>query len=80
VFGSDRVDANGAPLTGSEDFAFMLQKVPGCYFLVGNGGAGTPGACMVHNPGYDFNDQIIEPAARYWGCLVQAFLKPTSST
>jgi hippurate hydrolase len=80
VFGSDCVDANGAPLTGSEDFAFMLQKVPGCYFLVGNGGAGTPGACMVHNPGYDFNDQIIEPAARYWGCLVQAFLKPTSST
>ena len=61
------------PVRG-EDFAFMLQKVPGCYFFVGNGGPGTPGACNVHNPGYDFNDDIIGPGATFWCGLVQAFL------
>jgi hippurate hydrolase len=75
LFGPERVDTNGAPLTGSEDFAFMLQKVPGCYLLVGNGGAGTPGACMVHNPGYDFNDEIIAPAAAFWLKLAEAKLR-----
>jgi hippurate hydrolase len=80
IFGADRVDTNGAPLTGSEDFAFMLQKVPGCYFLVGNGGAGTPGACMVHNPGYDFNDGILAPAAEFWRELVQSWLAENSPT
>lgn len=45
--------------------------MPGCYFFVGNGEAGTPGACMVHNPGYDFNDDLIEPAAAFWAQLVR---------
>jgi hippurate hydrolase len=59
------------PLTGSEDFAFMLERVPGSYLLIGNG-AGTDGgtfsghACMVHNPGYDFND-ASSPSARPTG-------------
>jgi hippurate hydrolase len=74
LFGQQRVDPNGPMFTASEDFSFMLQKVPGCYFFVGNGGAGTPGACSVHNPGYDFNDDIIEPAAIYWRELVRAYL------
>lgn len=74
LFGHDRVTANGAPLTASEDFAFMLQRVPGCYFFVGNGAAGTPGACMVHNPGYDFNDALIADGALFWGALVSDVL------
>lgn len=76
LFGADRVLANGEPLTASEDFAFMLEKVPGCYFFVGNGSTGTPGGCMVHNPGYDFNDAIIEPGAAFWTRLVEEYLKP----
>jgi hippurate hydrolase len=75
LFGPQRVHTDAAPLTGSEDFAFMLQQVPGCYLLVGNGGPGTAGACMVHNPGYDFNDAILEPAARYWAALTAAWLQ-----
>ena len=74
LFGAARVTRDGAPLTASEDFAFMLERVPGCYFLVGNGGPGSPGACMVHNPGYDFNDAIIEPAAAFWTRLVEEAL------
>ena len=74
LLGPARVTPNGLPITASEDFAFMLEQVPGCYFFVGNGGAGTPGACMVHNPGYDFNDSIIEPAATFWVKLVQTYL------
>jgi hippurate hydrolase len=74
LFGAEKVDPNGPMFTASEDFAFMLQQVPGCYFFVGNGGPGTPGACSVHNPGYDFNDDIIAPASAYWKSLVQTYL------
>ena len=74
LFGHDRVTPNGPALTASEDFAFMLEKVPGCYLFVGNGGPGSPGACMVHNPGYDFNDDLIEPGAAFWVKLVSEFL------
>lgn len=74
LFGSDKVDPDGPPITASEDFAFMLNEVPGCYFFVGNGGPGTPGGCNVHNPGYDFNDDIIAPGAAFWCALVKASL------
>ena len=79
LFGSERVTPQGAPITASEDFAFMLQRVPGCYFFVGNGAAGTPGACMVHNPGYDFNDDIIADGAALWSALVPAYLAPATT-
>ena len=74
LFGPQCVESNGPMFTASEDFAFMLQRVPGCYFFIGNGMAGTPGGCNVHNPGYDFNDNIIAPAATFWRGLTQAYL------
>ena len=64
--------SSGPPLTASEDFAFMLEQVPGCYLLIGNG-AGE-GSCMVHNPGYDFNDQNVAVGSAYWSLLVERFL------
>jgi len=75
--GDKGVIPNLAPLTGSEDFSFMLQECPGCYLIVGNGQGEHhhTGGCMVHNPGYDFNDAILPIAASYWVQLVNAFLK-----
>ena len=66
------------PLTGSEDFSFMLEKCPGSYLIVGNGEGEHhhSGGCMVHNPGYDFNDAILPIAASYWVQLVRRFLAP----
>jgi hippurate hydrolase len=61
-------------LPGSEDFAFMLQHCPGCYFIVGNGDG--PGGCITHHPGYDLNDACLPLAASYWVKLVQRFLSP----
>ncbi|KJS67262.1 MAG: amidohydrolase [Comamonadaceae bacterium BICA1-1] len=75
-FGSERVNPNGPMLTGSEDFAFMLERVPGCYLFIGNGADGEPGACMVHNPAYDFNDHNIGIGAAYWVALTQDYLSP----
>ncbi len=75
-FGSERVNPNGPMLTGSEDFAFMLERVPGCYLFIGNGADGEPGACMVHNPAYDFNDRNIGIGAAYWVALTQDYLSP----
>ena len=65
-----------APLTGSEDFSFFLEKCKGSYLLLGNGvGQGVgEGGCMVHNPGYDFNDRCLGTGASYWVRLAQAFL------
>jgi hippurate hydrolase len=67
------------PLTGSEDFSFMLEHCPGSYLIVGNGVGEhhSTGGCMVHNPGYDFNDAILPIAASYWVQLVQRFLPLT---
>ena len=76
LVGADRVTLQGPPLTGSEDFAFMLERVPGSYLLIGNGtgeGAGE-GGCMVHNPGYDFNDANIGTGSAYWVLLAERFL------
>ena len=73
VVGPERVTLHGPALTGSEDFAFMLEKIPGSYLLIGNGDGDSAGACMVHNPGYDFNDDNIATGASYWVALVQKF-------
>ncbi|HYE41737.1 MAG TPA: M20 aminoacylase family protein [Ramlibacter sp.] len=76
LLGADRVTLQGAPLTGSEDFAFMLERVPGSYVLIGNDGGpeGSGSPCMVHNPGYDFNDGNIAVGSAYWVLLAERFL------
>lgn len=74
LVGPERVTLNGPQLTGSEDFAFMLEKVPGSYLLIGNGDGDSAGACMVHNPAYDFNDDNIATGSAYWIALVKAYL------
>jgi hippurate hydrolase len=76
-FPSAQVVPQGPMFTGSEDFAFMLERVPGCYLFIGNGSGGEPGACMVHNPAYDFNDHNIAIGAAYWVALVNDMLSPT---
>lgn len=74
LVGEDKVHANAAPIMASEDFAFMLEANPnGGYLFLGNGDG--PGTCMIHNPGYDFNDEVIVPAAAYWASLTETFLK-----
>ncbi|WP_321943379.1 M20 aminoacylase family protein [Paraburkholderia tropica] len=62
------------PLTGSEDFAFLLEHCAGSYLIIGNGDG--EGGCMVHNPGYDFNDDCLATGAAYWVKLTERFLQP----
>ena len=69
--GRDKVNPNVAPLAGAEDFAFMLEKKPGAYIMIGNGGTGEGGCQNVHSPLYDFNDEILTTGAAYWVNLVQ---------
>ena len=65
------------PLAGSEDFAFMLEKCPGCYLFIGNGLKESDAASGydLHNPHYDFNDKNIVIGATYWVTLAEQFLK-----
>ena len=69
LVGLENVNRNPTPAMGSEDFAWMLLKKPGCYIWIGNGDG--EGSCMVHNPGYDFNDEILPIGASYWSTLVE---------
>nr|WP_159465372.1 M20 aminoacylase family protein [Scandinavium goeteborgense] len=73
LFGKDEVVTIGS-FMGSEDFAFMLEKNPnGCYFTIGAGD--EPDRCMVHNPGYDFNDKILITGAALWSGLTEHYLR-----
>ena len=72
-FGAGQVNADCQPIMASEDFGFMLQHIPGCYLLLGNGGTG-PGGCGLHSPHYDFNDDILATGAEFWVQLVQSQL------
>lgn len=76
LVGDAKVTEQAEPLTGSEDFAFMLEDVPGSYLLIGNGddATGGHGACMVHNPNYDFEDRNIAVGSAYWVKLAERFL------
>jgi len=74
VVGAENVETDAAPNMASEDFAYMLQERPGCYIWMGNGGEGGLGGCAVHNPHYDFNDNILALGASYWANLVEGIL------
>ncbi len=73
VFGEGNVITDTPMDMGGEDFAFMLQQKPGCYVYIGNG-VGSKGGCMVHNPNYDFNDDILSRGASYWVTLVDTVM------
>ena len=72
---------NQEPTMGAEDFAYMLQEKPGCYLFIGNGdgahrgsyegGGHDAGPCTLHNPHYDFNDDLIPLGATFWVRLVE---------
>ena len=72
LLGPDKVRTNELPSMGAEDFAYMLREKPGCYVWLGNG-PGT-GGCTLHNPHYDFNDEILPLGVNYWVRLVGAVL------
>jgi hippurate hydrolase len=79
IVGEANVEAQ-EPTMGAEDFAFMLQAKPGAYCFIANGdgahremGHGG-GPCMLHNPSYDFNDDLIPLGATYWVRLAEEWL------
>ena len=75
LVGEANVRRDQLPSMGSEDFAFMLQAKPGTYIWIGNGPA--DGNAMLHNPKYDFNDEILPLGASYWASLVEHVLGKT---
>ncbi|MDQ6880596.1 MAG: M20 family metallopeptidase [Pseudomonadota bacterium] len=79
IVGDNNVEVQ-EPTMGSEDFAYMLQAKPGAYCFIANGDGGHRemghggGPCMLHNPSYDFNDDLIPLGATYWVRLAEAWL------
>ncbi len=69
LVGEERVRRDLVAGTGSEDFSFMLEEVPGCYLLIGNGDGEH--SRPVHNPGYDFNDEALVTGASFFARVVE---------
>jgi hippurate hydrolase len=69
IVGEENMNREGHYVMASEDFSYMLEKVPGAFINIGNGGG--EGGCEVHNPGYDFNDDIITLGATLWSRVVE---------
>jgi hippurate hydrolase len=63
-----RIDMRG-PFMFAEDFSYMQEALPSCYFGIGNGA--TP---MLHDAAYDFNDALLTKGPAFWGRLVERFL------
>lgn len=74
------------PTMGAEDFSYFLLQRPGCYFLIGNGEGGHrslghgSGPCMLHNPSYDFNDDLIPVGGSMWVRLVESWFARQSQS
>ena len=75
LVGADNVVDDCAPILAAEDFAYLLEQWGGCYILIGNGkGEQNRGGCMVHNPGYDFNDEVTPLGVKYWVKLAETLM------
>jgi hippurate hydrolase len=72
LVGADNVKRDLLPSMGAEDFAFFLEEKPGAYIWIGNGAADN--GAMLHNPHYDFNDEILPLGASYWARLAETVL------
>jgi hippurate hydrolase len=66
VVGEAKVDRAKPPSMGSEDFSFMMEKVPGAYIQVGNGDSAG-----LHNPAYNFNDEATPYGAALLATVVE---------
>ncbi|MCX8999218.1 M20 family metallopeptidase [Rhizobiaceae bacterium BDR2-2] len=69
IAGAAHVDSDVAPSMAGEDFSFMLKERPGAFIFIGNGESAG-----LHNPGYDFNDEIIASGVSYWVRLAESRL------
>jgi len=69
LVGADKVQRDPPLIMASEDFSFMLERVPGCYINIGNGSAES--GCEVHNPAYDFNDDALPLGAAFFARLAE---------
>jgi amidohydrolase len=78
LIGGENVITDGSAVMTSEDFGWMLKEAPGAYLLLGNGDKG-PGSTSLHNPLYDFNDEILVTGADFWVELVQSQLAPNTA-
>ena len=72
------------PTMGSEDFSYFLLEKPGSYVMIGNGEQGDHrahghglGPCVLHNPNYDFNDELLPLGATYWVRLAEQWFAQT---
>ena len=61
VVGEASVIIDPNPSMGAEDFAFMLKKIPGAYVWLGAGQGAN-----LHNPAYNFNDEVLTTGVEYF--------------
>lgn len=78
LVGAEHMHADLPPSMGAEDFSFMLEQRPGAYLRIGQGGA--EGGCFLHNPNYDFNDEIMPLGVALFVQLAMTYLREGAGT
>jgi len=73
VVGPENVLRDAPPTMGTEDFAHMLNAMPGSYIMLGTGEQGVA-PTSLHSPHYDFNDEALALGAAYWVSLARKVL------
>jgi amidohydrolase len=68
--GEGNVITTMPPVTGGEDFAFMMDETPGAFVFLGNGASPDGTVHNVHTPTYDFNDDALPTGVTFWAHLV----------
>lgn len=71
LVGDAHVDADTTPVTGGEDFAYMMREKPGALIFLGNGDATDGAVHGLHTPDYDFNDAALPHGIGFWVRLVR---------
>ncbi len=67
MVGQDNVITTGSAGTGSEDFSFMSNEIPGCYVIIGNGEDSN----ALHNPNFDFNDEALVYGGSFFARVIE---------
>ncbi|KAL6045531.1 Hippurate hydrolase [Balamuthia mandrillaris] len=70
LLGEENVSSKELPMLGAEDFAFFLQKVPGCFFFLGGGEQGRSNN-ICHSSSFEFNDNLLPIGVKFWIRLVE---------
>jgi amidohydrolase len=73
ILPKSRIDTSSRTM-GSEDMAYLMEEIPGCYFFVGSSNAEKGLDAVHHHPKFDFDESVLPNAAALMAATISSFL------